>query len=98
MFQGIQHKLLNLCNVSELRILNGRKLGDSLGKITCHENGRCLFKTKTKTGKPKYNKQKWFDKSCLVLRQEVKAAARTVSAHPYNSEARIEFFKRKKRV
>ena len=33
------NNLLNLCKVSGLRILNGRKLGDSLGKFTCHEYG-----------------------------------------------------------
>ena len=32
-------KLLELCKCSSLRLLNGRKLGDSLGKFTCHEYG-----------------------------------------------------------
>ena len=29
-------QLLDLCKMSEMRIINGRKLGDSAGKMTCH--------------------------------------------------------------
>ena len=31
------HNLLNLCQSSGLRIVNGRKLGDSFGELTCHK-------------------------------------------------------------
>ena len=31
------NRLLELCQKSSLRILNGRKIGDSIGNLTCHE-------------------------------------------------------------
>ena len=35
--QAYGKTLLNVCKSSGLRILNGRVLGDSLGKVTCHQ-------------------------------------------------------------
>ena len=41
------HKLLTLCQISGLRIVNGRSLGDTLGIKTCHKwNGSSTVTTK----------------------------------------------------
>ena len=61
-----------------------------------HKAGdRCLTKSKRKTV---YNvKQKWFDRSCDILKQQLKNAAKVAAeSSPYDNKLKIEFYKQKK--
>ena len=90
----MQHQCNNLLDRLEDVNLDTNVATSEFNIILQEAGNRCLTKTKNK-GK-KVNKQKWFDRSCILMKQQLKKRSRKVAENPFNHAFKIEFYKQKK--
>ena len=90
----IQNSLKGLLNNIKNRDVGVNEAVSGFNMILHQAGDRCLKKHRGTNNKR--IKQKWFDRSCDVLRQIVKMSARRVSERPFDNALKIEFYSRKK--